>query len=92
MIECPWRIRNKDEIMIGESDISTWPGAWKTVEELLKGKAIEDIQLFEHCPLLILQIGDVFVDIFHASASFDGWALTDEEGFYLFSMHGGHAV
>lgn len=89
IIECPWRIRNTDEILVGETDIASNNRQWKTVKELLIGRSIQDIQLLENCPLLIIQMDSLFVDIFHASAFFDGWTLTDEEGFYLFSMHGG---
>lgn len=88
-IECPWRIRNVDVILFGETDIQSNQGQWKTVKGLLVGKTIEDVQLFEQCPFLIVQCYDLFLDVFHASFFFDGWALTDEENFYMFSMHGG---
>ena len=61
----------------------------KSVRELLIGKTIEDVQLLEQCPLLIVQFGNIFLDVFHASSFFDGWNLTDNEDFYIFSMHGG---
>ncbi|MBP3952544.1 hypothetical protein [Bacillus suaedae] len=88
-IECPWRIRNADVILFGGTDIQSNQGQWKTVKELLVGKTIEDVQLFEQCPFLIVQCDDLFLDVFHASSFFDGWTLTDEEDFYMFSMHGG---
>ncbi|AJD89591.1 hypothetical protein JMA_02740 [Jeotgalibacillus malaysiensis] len=89
IIECPWRIRNADVILLGETDIQSNQREWRAVSELLAGKTIEDVQLFEQCPLLIIQCGDVFIDVFHASAYFDGWTLTNEADFYVFSMHGG---
>ena len=89
IIECPWRIRDTTGILIGETDIQSNQQEWKTVGELLIGKTIEDICLLEQCPLLIIQIGHIFLDVFHASSFFDGWTLTDENDFYLFSMHGG---
>lgn len=90
VIECPWRIRDTGCILLGETDIQTNQEEWKTVGELLIGKTIEDICIMEQCPLLIIQLGELFLDVFHASSFFDGWTLTDEEEFYLFSMHGGH--
>jgi hypothetical protein len=90
IIECPWRIRDTSGILLGETDIQSNQKEWKSIEELLVGKTMEDVQLFEQCPLLILQFGNLFLDVFHASSYFDGWTLTDEEDFYLFSMHGGN--
>lgn len=89
IIECPWRIRNKDGIVIGETDIQSNQRQWKTVKELFVGQTIEDVTLFEQIPLLIVQIGDVFLDVFHASSCFDGWTITNDDDFYIFSMHGG---
>ncbi len=89
IIECPWRIRNVDEILVGETDIQANHKEKKIICELLIGKTIEDVQLLEQCPLLIVQCEDYFLDLFHASAFFDGWTLTDDEDFYMFSMHGG---
>ncbi len=89
-IECPWRIRDADAILLGETDIGSNQKEWKTIKDLLIGKTIEDVQLFEQCPLLIIQCGNIFLDVFHASSYFDGWTLTDEKDFYMFSMHGGN--
>lgn len=89
IIECPWRIRNVDSVLLGETDIKSNQIEWKAVKELLKGKTIEDVHIFEQCPFLIIQCDDLFLDVFHASSHFDGWTLTDEDGFYLFSMYGG---
>jgi hypothetical protein len=89
IIECPWRIRDTGGILLGETDIQSNQSEWKSVKELLVGKKVEDIQLFEQCPLLIVQCDNVFVDVFHASSFFDGWTLTAKEDFYIFSMHGG---
>ncbi|WP_010096242.1 hypothetical protein [Ornithinibacillus scapharcae] len=89
VIECPWRIRDTDGILLGETDILSNQQEWRTVNELLVGRTIEDVQLLEQCPILIVQCGNIFLDVFHASSYFDGWTLTDEEDFYVFSMHGG---
>lgn len=89
IIECPWRIRDTDCVLLGETDVQSNAREWKAVEELLLGKTIEDIQLLEHCPLLIVQCGHIFLDLFHASSFFDGWTITDEDDLYVFSMHGG---
>lgn len=89
IIECPWRIRDVEGILLGETDIQSNQREWGDIKELLIGKTIEDVQLLEHCPLLIVQCDSLFLDVFHASSFFDGWTLTDQEDFYLFSMHGG---
>ena len=88
IIECPWRLRDTDEILLGETDIQSNQREWKSVRELLIGKTIEDVQLLEQCPLLIVQFGNIFVDVFHVSSFLDGWTLTDEGDLYIFSMHG----
>lgn len=89
VIECPWRLRNKDGIVLGETDMKNNQMEWRSMEELLVGQVIQDVQLLTQCPLLIIQIGELFMDLFHASSLFDGWTLTDEEEFYMFSIHGG---
>lgn len=89
VIECPWRIRDTAGILMGETDILANQGEWKSVNELLVGKTVEDVHLLEQCPFLIMQCDNIFLDLFHASSNFDGWTLTDEEDFYMFSMHGG---
>ena len=88
-IECPWRVRSAGQIFVGETDIRSNQQVIRSFEELVVGKTIQDIQLLENCPFVIIQLDDLFLDIFHASAFFDGWTMTDEEDFYLFSMHGG---
>ncbi|MFS0880832.1 hypothetical protein [Metabacillus niabensis] len=91
-IECPWRIRDADGIVLGETDLQSNEREWKTIKDLLVGKKIEDVQALEQCPLLIVQFGNLFLDVFHASSNFDGWFITDKEDFFLFSMHGGELV
>ncbi|MBN6206836.1 hypothetical protein JYK21_10230 [Ralstonia pickettii] len=88
-IECPWRIRNAEVILLGETDVQLNIREWQSVGELLIGKKVEAVQLFENAPLLIVQTDELFLDVFHASADFDGWTLTDGADFYLFAMHGG---
>lgn len=87
--ECPWRIRDTKEILIGETDINSDRSKWRKVEELLEGKTVQDVQLYENCPFLIIQCDGIFLDLFHASAVFDGWTLTDEDDAYFFAVHGG---
>ena len=91
-IECPWRIRNADIVLVGETDSETNEDAWKSVKQLLSGTTIMDVQLFENCPLLIVQCDDLYIDLFHASSNFDGWILTNEEDSYMYSVHGGQVV
>ena len=90
VIECPWRIRDVDGILLGETDLQSNQKEWKSIEELLTGRTIEAVHLLEQCPLLIVQCGNIFLDVFHASSYFDGWTMTNEEDFYMFSMHGGN--
>ncbi|WP_238942711.1 DUF6188 family protein [Planococcus beigongshangi] len=89
VIECPWRIRSIEGIAIGETDVRYNSSEWRTVKELLVGKTIQDVQMFENCSFLIIQFDDLFLDLFHASTFYDGWTLTGEGGTYIFSMHGG---
>lgn len=89
IIECPWRIRNRQEILIGETDIQSNQSEWRTVRDMLAGKTIQDVQLFENCPFLIVQCDEIYLDLFHASSFFEGWTLTGEDDTYIFSMPGG---
>ncbi len=61
IIECPWRIRDTGGILLGETDIQSNQSEWKSIKELLIGKKIEDIQLLEQCPLLIVQCDNIFL-------------------------------
>lgn len=92
IIECPWRIRDVEGILLGQTDILYNKSEEKSVGEWLINKKIKDIQLLEQCPLLIIQLDHIFIDIFHASTYYDGWTLTDNGDFYIFSMHGGEIV
>lgn len=89
VIECPWRIRSIEGIVIGETDVRHNSGEWATVKDLLIGRTIQDVQMFENCPFLIVQCDDLFLDLFHASTFYDGWTLNGEGDTYIFSMHGG---
>ncbi|WP_153730759.1 hypothetical protein [Sporosarcina obsidiansis] len=90
MIECAWRIRNTETILFGDSDLQSNAVKWHEIQDLLIKRTIQDVQLWHNCPFLMVQLDDVFLDVFHSSSLFEGWSITDDEDHYLFSDHGGH--
>ncbi|SKA92660.1 hypothetical protein [Sporosarcina newyorkensis] len=89
MIECAWRIRNTETILFGHADMDVNGMSWKDLQDLLINKTIQDVQLWENCPFLMVQLDDLFIDVFHSSTLFEGWSITEDGDHYLLSDHGG---
>ncbi|MEI5907081.1 hypothetical protein WAK64_08425 [Bacillus spongiae] len=93
IVECPWRIRRGNSILIGTSDCKYAPEKFShhTVEKLLKKKAIEAITFYEEFSIFIIKFEEnVSLEMFHDSSYFEGWQLTGDNNFDLISLPGGN--
>ncbi len=91
-IECPWRLRTSQEIVIGYSDCIHAPDGYSStnVETTLTGKKIAGINHIENTSDLILEFQEkLYLDLFHDSNYFEGWQLEGDNGFHIVSLPGG---
>ncbi|PIC64662.1 hypothetical protein CSV79_05850 [Sporosarcina sp. P13] len=88
-IECAWRIRTTETILLGDAEIRANAVKWQDVQELLVNRMIQDIQFWTNCPFLIVQFDELFLDVFQSSSLVEGWSITDDEDRYLFPNHDG---
>ncbi|WP_298469131.1 DUF6188 family protein [uncultured Psychrobacillus sp.] len=92
IIECPWRLQVSNEVVIGYSDCIQASDRYshKSVENILLGKRIMNILHFEGISDLVVEFeGSIYLELFHDSSYFEGWQLSGENGFYLFTLPGG---
>lgn len=91
-VECPWRLRGKKEILIGEADCISAPQRYSqnNIKEFLINKKIVTISFYEEIFLLSIEFeGDLFFDLFHNSNYFEGWVLQGDNGLEIFTVPGG---
>jgi len=91
IVECPWRIRKGDEILLGETDCISAPKqfSYNKVKELLLSKKIVNISYYREL-LFVMEFEDnLSLELFHASSYFEGWALRGDDGFDVFTLPGG---
>lgn len=89
-VECPWRLRNKKEILIGEADCISAPERYSrnNLKRILLNKMIKDTVFSKDLFLLTIEFEDeLFFDLFHNSNYFEGWVLQGED--VIFSVPGG---
>ncbi|AEN88941.1 MULTISPECIES: DUF6188 family protein [Priestia] len=90
--ECPWRLKNKRSILLGQAD---WKSAHSAeqrqqVEALLLGQHIISIQWYEDIGILRITFSNGYaLDMFHDSSFFEGWDLYGQDGFSFISLPGG---
>ena len=92
IIECPWRLLVSNEINIGYTDCiqSSDKFSHKNVKGILKEKKIVNILHFENISDLVVEFeGNIYLELFHDSTYFEGWTLSGDNGFYLFTLPGG---
>lgn len=92
IIECPWRLLGSKEIVIGYSDCINSPDRYshKNVKKILMEKKIVNILHFENISDLVVEFeGNIYLELFHDSTYFEGWQLSADNGFYLFTLPGG---
>lgn len=91
-VECPWRLRSKKEIFIGESDCISAPDKFSrlSLKKIIKDKKIVEITYYEHLFLLTIELENgLYFDLFHSSSYFEGWVLHGDNGVDIFTMPGG---
>ncbi|WP_251027910.1 hypothetical protein [Bacillus sp. ISL-41] len=91
-VECPWRLRNKKEILIGEVDCISAPEKYSPskLKQILANKEIKNITFTKELFLLSIEFEDkLFFDLFHNSNYFEEWVLQGDEIDELFSFPGG---
>ena len=92
IIECPWRVQVSNEVVIGYTDCIQASDRYshKSVESILLGKRILNILHFVGISDLVVEFeGSIYLELFHDSNYFEGWQLSGENGFYLFTLPGG---
>jgi hypothetical protein len=91
-VECPWRLRNKTEILIGESDCQSAPQKYSRdhLKRIVMNKQIVNISFHQDLFLLSIEFeGDLFFDLFHNSHYFEGWVLQSNNGLEIVALPGG---
>lgn len=92
IIECPWRLRDMQQIIKGYSDCKQWSRLLlrESLEKQIKGKRIVSIQHYENTSDFVLELEeDLFLELFHDSNMFEGWQLQGEQGLHVVSLPGG---
>ncbi|WP_129710499.1 DUF6188 family protein [Priestia megaterium] len=90
--ECPWRLKNKRSILLGQADWKSLHSAEQRqqVEALLLGQHIISIQWYEDIGILRITFSNGYaLDMFHDSSFFEGWDLYGQDGFSFISLPGG---
>ncbi len=91
IVECPWRIKKGNEIILGETDCISEPKkfSYKNVKKLLVSKKILGISFFEQLLFIIEFEDNLTFELFHASSYFEGWTIQGDDGFDVFTLPGG---
>lgn len=90
-VECPWRLRSKKEILIGEVDCISAPERYsrKGLKRMLMNKKVKNIIFYKELFILSIEFeGDLLFDLFHNSNYFEGWVLQGDS-LEIFSVPGG---
>lgn len=90
-IECPWRLRNAKEVLIGYSYCVHAPDrySYKTVKTHLAGNKIKSIQINNLSDFVVEFENELYLELFHDSSYFEGWQLQGDNGFHIISLPGG---
>ncbi|PAQ15596.1 hypothetical protein CD798_05870 [Bacillaceae bacterium SAOS 7] len=92
IIECPWRLRDMNQIIMGYSDCKQWSRfvLCESLEKQIKGKKIVSVQHYENTSDFVLELEEgLFLELFHDSSMFEGWKLQGEQGLLVISLPGG---
>ncbi|MDO7908811.1 DUF6188 family protein [Paenibacillus sp. JX-17] len=92
-IECPWRLRKGNRVIVGQPETKIEDKkdkAFLEFEEALVGNTIKDIIHYEDISDLSVAFdGDVYLDLFHDSSWYEGWQLQGPGSFFVVSTPGG---
>ncbi|PYZ96321.1 hypothetical protein CR205_11360 [Alteribacter lacisalsi] len=92
-IECPWRLIESGNIVIGQTDFlasSKKEYFNSLLVDSLRKRTVKRIDWLDDCYMLRLYLTDNgILDIFHDSTEQEGWELYHNDGFSLISLPGG---
>ena len=92
-IECPWRLRVDNRIIVGEPETQIEDkkeGAYREFEKNLINNSISEVIHFEDISDLIIKFENgCILEIFHDSSWYEGWQLQGPDGFLVVSTPGG---
>ncbi|MBM7703925.1 DUF6188 family protein [Priestia iocasae] len=92
VIECPWRLRKKDKIIVGQADWNASEASFhrQRVKSCLLGHTIQQISWCKEIGLMRIEFEEDYVlDVFHDSTMYEGWDLYGNDGFSFISLPGG---
>ncbi|CAM3137418.1 DUF6188 domain-containing protein [Paenibacillus sediminis] len=92
-IECSWRLRKGNSIIVGNAEIEVedrTDKAYVIFEEALLNNTILDVTHFEEISDLTVTFdNNIYLDVFHESSLYEGWQLSGAKGFLLVATPGG---
>lgn len=92
-VECPWRLKNKDIIVVGGGEYKsqeTHQKANAILSKLLLGQQISGIRINSAVSDLFMEFSNgVTLELFCDSSIYEGWTLSDGKDFLLISLPGG---
>ncbi|WP_442603114.1 DUF6188 family protein [Paenibacillus sp. KN14-4R] len=92
-IECPWRLRNENRILVGEPETkieNRKKQAYLDFEKhILNNSIVEIIHYEDISDLVIIFENDVILELFHDSSWYEGWQLQGSGNFLVVSTPGG---
>jgi len=93
IIECSWRLRNEETILVGSSEYGldeTHQEAFRKLSKFLLGNKIIAIKITSAVSDLSIYFqNDILLQVFSDSSIFENWTLDDGKDFTLISFAGG---
>lgn len=87
-IECPWRLRNDQGILMGSSNTGVEPIL--KLMKLIQEESIEHIEHYQHSSDLVITFKKhLYLELFPVSDEYESWQLSNEDGFLLVGLPGG---
>ena len=92
-IECPWRLRDGNKIIVGRAETEIEDKkekAFLDFEGVLFNRRITQVYHYDDISdLTIIFEGDKFLELFHDSSWYEGWTLQGPGNFLVVSTPGG---
>lgn len=92
-IECSWRLRNEETILLGSNEfklVETHLKAYEKLSKMLLGQEIKDIRIISAVSDLSIQFSNgMLLELFSDSTIYENWTLSDGKDFMLISLPGG---
>jgi len=92
-IECSWRFRKANKIIVGQAETEVEDKKdklYEVLEEMLIGKrVVEVIHYVDISDLTVVFEDGIVIDIFHDSSWYEGWQFQGPNNFLVVSLPGG---